>query len=192
MISNQKMPSLLNKLAVYPTLYYGCFLEFIGVRKWYTRIDEFCIIGALPMKRNYLNIIEKENIKGVLTMNEDHELEYSIPALEWARLGIDYKQTAVTDYVGVASLEQIKDSVAFINKHRDLKQTVYVHCKAGRYRSGLITACYLIHSRQFTPEKAREYLEKVRPHVILNRKRQVMAMQEYYNYLYNGNNNKKK
>lgn len=177
------MPSL-SKLFVSPSLYYGCLLEKIGVRQWYTRIDEFVILGALPMKRNYKEIIQAENIKAVLTMNEDHELEYGIPAQEWKRLGIDFKQSPVTDYIGVASLEQIKDNIEFIKKHQDLNQTVYIHCKAGRYRSALMTGCYLIYQNKFTPEMARDHLQKVRSHVILDKKRQMTAMQQYYNYLY--------
>lgn len=184
------MPSFLSKLAVYPTLYFGCFLEFIGVRQWYTRIDEHCVLGALPMERNYRRIVKAENIKAVLTMNEDHELKYSVPADEWKRLDIEYKQVPVIDYIGVASLDQIKDSVDFINKHRELNQTVYVHCKAGRYRSALITACYLIHKDKLTPEMAKERLETVRSHVILDRKRQMTAMQQYYDFLYKNNNRK--
>jgi atypical dual specificity phosphatase len=184
------MPAFFNKLAVYPTLYFGCFLEFIGVRKWYTRIDEHCVLGALPMKRNYKQIIAAENIKAVLTMNEDHELKYSVAVEEWQRLDIEFKQVPVTDYIGVASLDQIREGVDFINKHRDLNQTVYVHCKAGRYRSALITACYLIKKHQFTPEMAKDKLESVRSHVILDRKRQMMAMQQYYDFLYKNNNEK--
>ena len=182
------MPSILNKIAVYPTLYFGCFLEQIGVRQWYTRIDEHLVLGALPMERNYKKIIESENIKAVLTMNEDHELEYSIPAMEWKRLGVDFKQTPVTDYIGVATLEQIKDSIAFIKHHQDQDHTVYVHCKAGRYRSALMTACYLIHKNKFTPEEARDHLKKLRSHVILDKKRQMSAMEQYYNYLYKNKN----
>jgi len=142
------------------------------------------------MKRNYKQIIAAENIKAVLTMNEDHELKYSVAVEEWQRLDIEFKQVPVTDYIGVASLDQIREGVDFINKHRDLNQTVYVHCKAGRYRSALITACYLIKKHQFTPEMAKDKLESVRSHVILDRKRQMMAMQQYYDFLYKNNNEK--
>ena len=178
------MEMFIRKVSMYPSLYYGFFLEFIGVRKWYTRIDKFCVLGALPMQHNYQQIIEQENIKAILTMNEDHELAYGIHAEEWKRLGVDYKQTAVSDYTGVASLEQIRDSIAFINKHRSMNQNVYIHCKAGRYRSALVTACYLIHHYQMTPEEARDRLKSLRSIVILDKKRQMMAMNEYYDHLY--------
>jgi len=142
------------------------------------------VLGALPMQRNYQKIIEQENIKAVLTMNEDHELVYGIHPMEWKKLGIDYKQTAVTDYTGVASLEQIKESIGYINKYRGKNQTVYVHCKAGRYRSALITGCYLIHHYKMTPEQARDRLKELRPIVILDKKRQMMALNEYYDHLH--------
>ena len=139
----------MDKLAVYPTLAYAIMLEYLGIRKWYTRIDQHVILGALPMKHNYKKIVSDENIKAVLTMNESHELEYSISRNEWLQMGIDYKQIAVKDYVGVASLDQIKRAVDFINKHKALDDsgTVYVHCKAGRYRSALIVGCYLINNK---------------------------------------------
>lgn len=178
------MPTILHKLSVYPTLYFGCFLEYIGIRKWYTRIDDFTVLGALPMKRNYKEIIAAENIKGVISMNEDHELAYSITKEKWTEQGVDFKQVPVLDYIGTADLEQIKTSVEFINSYREKNQSVYIHCKAGRYRSALIAACYLINNEKFTPEQARDHLKTLRPIVILDKKRQMLAMQGYFNYLY--------
>lgn len=174
---------MLNKIVLYPTIIYGCTLEYLGIRKWYTRVDEFCILGALPMKRNYQQIIKAENVKAVLTLNEDHELEYSIPKSEWLNLGIDYLQVQIRDYVGVASLDQIKTCVEFINKHRNQNQTVYVHCKAGRYRSALIVACYLIQTKQMKPQEAIAFLKSIRPHVILTSRRELDAITNYYNHL---------
>jgi atypical dual specificity phosphatase len=180
--------SFLNKIVLLPTIGYGVFLEFIGVRTWYTRIDEHCILGAMPMRHNYLKIVEKENVKAILTLNEDHELEYSLTKAEWAELNVDHMQIAVEDYVGVANLEQIKKGIDFIYKHKEMNNTVYVHCKAGRYRSALMVACYLIRAKQMQPQEAIDYLKKVRPIVILDRKRQFNAMNLYYNHL---NSNKK-
>ena len=102
-------------------------MEYCGMRTWYTRIDEHCILGALPMERNYKQIIAKENIKAVLTLNEDHELYYSIPKSEWLNNGVNYLQVPIKDYVGVANLEQIKESVEFIKMHKEKNECVYVH-----------------------------------------------------------------
>ena len=176
--------SLINKIAVYPTILYSMFYEYLGLRKWYTRIDEHCILGAIPMRRNFQQIIEQEKVKAVLTLNEDHELDYSVSKLDWERANIELKQVPVVDYVGVANMEQINASVEFIMKHRALNQTVYVHCKAGRYRSALIVTCYLIKSHKMTPSTAAAFIKKLRPHVMLDKKRQLNAMHEYYKNLY--------
>ncbi|CAF0879025.1 unnamed protein product [Brachionus calyciflorus] len=175
--------SLFHKLAFYPTVLYGVTLEYLGFRKWYTRIDEHCVLGALPMKRNYKEIIQKENIKAVLTLNQDHELELSIPQKEWMNEGVDFLQVSVEDYTGVANLEQIEKSLTFITKHKNMNQCVYVHCKAGRYRSALIVACYLIHHKNMSPQEAIEHLKMLRPIVILEKKRQLDALDEYFKYL---------
>lgn len=175
--------SIFNKLVLYPSIVYGVAMEYCGMRQWYTRIDGCVLLGALPMERNYKQIIENEKVKAVLTLNEDHELYYSIPKQEWNRHGIEYLQVPIKDYVGVADLDQIKKSVEFIKKYKDQNECVYVHCKAGRYRSALIVACYLINTKQMKPSEAISFLVALRPHVILNVKRQLNALHSYYDHL---------
>lgn len=179
------MIDIASKLAVYPSLIYAQMLELLGFRQWYTRIDKHVVLGALPLRRNYKQIISKENIQAILTLNQSHELEYSISKSEWISMGVDYKQIEIEDYIGVASLEQIKEAIEFINRHKGQEKSVYVHCKAGRYRSALIVGCYLINSCKFTPEQASEHLKLLRSFVIMDKPRQLNAMREYYNYLYN-------
>lgn len=178
------MIDLASKLVVYPTLMYAQILEFFGLRQWYTRIDKHVVLGALPLRRNYKKILSDEDVKAILTLNQAHELDFSISKTEWARMNVDFKQIEIKDYVGVATLEQIKEAIEFINKHKCLDQTVYVHCKAGRYRSALIVGCYLINANRFTPEQASEHLKKLRSFVIMDKPRQLNAMREYYSYLY--------
>jgi atypical dual specificity phosphatase len=178
------MVSLIGKLVVYPSLYYGMTLEYLGLRTWYTRIDEHCVLGALPMKHNYQEIVEKENIKAVLTMNEDHELVYSISKPQWKELNVSYMQMAIADFVGVPNLEQIKQCMEFIDTHKKKNECVYVHCKAGRYRSATIVACYLIKERKMLPYEVINHLKQLRPSVVLDRPRQLNAMNNYYDHLY--------
>ena len=178
------LTATLAKLAVVPTIYYGSMLELIGLRQWYTRIDDHCLLGALPMKRNYLQIVRDENIKAVLTMNQDHELVHSISKAEWQSIGVEQMQIAVEDYVGVADTSQLEKAVSFIEHHKSRNQCVYVHCKAGRYRSALVVACYLIKDRGMRPEQAVELLKQIRPCVILEKKRQFDAMNMFYNRVF--------
>lgn len=179
------MIDIASRLVVYPTIVYFQVLEFLGIRKWYTRIDKHVILGALPLKKNYQQILNDEKIHAVLTLNQDHELHYSISREDWINVGVDHKQIAIKDYIGVANLEQIIEAIDFINKHKTLDQCVYVHCKAGRYRSALIVGCYLINSRKYTPDQASQHLKMLRSFVILDKPRQFNALQAYYNHLYN-------
>jgi atypical dual specificity phosphatase len=66
--------ALYQKILFYPSLAYGIALEYVGLRKWYTRIDDHCILGALPLRSNYETIIKTENVKAILTLNQEHEL----------------------------------------------------------------------------------------------------------------------
>lgn len=104
-------------------------------------------------------------------------------------MGIDFKQIKVRDYIGVASLDQIKEGVDFILKHKSLNQSVYVHCKAGRYRSALMVACYLCHEKKMKPEEATQFLKNIRPIVVLENKRQMTALHAFYNHVNMKNNN---
>jgi atypical dual specificity phosphatase len=178
------MISALHKLSAYPTLMYNVFLEYVGLKQWYTRIDDHCVLGAMPMQRNYKHIIEKENIKAILTLNKDHELELSIPKSEWKSLNIDFLQIGIEDYIGLPELSQIQTGVSFIKKHRDQNQTVYVHCKAGRYRSAFFVACYLINTRKMKPKEAIEFIKELRPNVILHRESQLIALEAYYTHIF--------
>lgn len=42
--------SLMNKLAFYPTLFYNVVMTKLSSRRWYDRIDETVLLGALPFR----------------------------------------------------------------------------------------------------------------------------------------------
>lgn len=83
------------RVSFYPTLFYNVMMEKVTARRWYDRIDEHTILGALPFRsmapqvsedwiglseirvfivKFEFQLIEKENVKGVVSMNEDYEL----------------------------------------------------------------------------------------------------------------------
>lgn len=84
-----------------PTLVYNVVLEKVTARRWYDRIDNSIILGALPFRNmadsvswrsltrptDLLNtnplasvclfqLVQNENLKGVVSMNEDYELKF--------------------------------------------------------------------------------------------------------------------
>lgn len=41
---------MLARVSFYPTLFYNVMMEKVTARKWYDRIDENMILGALPFR----------------------------------------------------------------------------------------------------------------------------------------------
>jgi atypical dual specificity phosphatase len=62
------------RFTFYPTLFYNVVMEKISSRRWFDRIDENVILGALPFPSLTRQLVEEENVKAVISMNEDYEL----------------------------------------------------------------------------------------------------------------------
>ncbi|XP_011051626.1 PREDICTED: phosphatidylglycerophosphatase and protein-tyrosine phosphatase 1 isoform X2 [Acromyrmex echinatior] len=184
------------RVTFYPTLFYNVVMEKITTRNWYDRIDETVILGALPFRRTAKQLIDDENIKAVVSMNEDYELSLlSNAEKEWRRYNVEFLQLSTTDIFQAPSQEKLQDGVNFINKFRNVSDkklnnaninnnpnqhgTVYVHCKAGRTRSATLVACYLITKNNWTPEEAVDYMRTKRPHVLLHTA-QWSALKQFY------------
>ncbi|KAJ8873447.1 hypothetical protein PR048_024264 [Dryococelus australis] len=67
---------MLARVSFYPTLLYNVVMERISRRRWYDRIDETVILGALPFRYMTNKLIRDENVKAVVSMNEDYELKF--------------------------------------------------------------------------------------------------------------------
>jgi len=137
--------SFLQRSFFYPSLLYNVVVEKLTSRLRYNRIDEFVVLGGLPFTSLKSHLIDNENVRGIITLNEDFELENFVPTeQEWKCSGVDYLQLPTVDFTASPSQQHIHEAVSFINKHRSNGQTVYVHCKAGRTRSATIVACYMM------------------------------------------------
>ena len=150
---------------------------------WWNRIDSHVILGALPFRGDHAkNIIEKENIKAVVSMNEDYELAlFSNQEPEWKALGVDFLQLATTDIFEAPTQEKLIKGVGFINQVSESHphSSVYVHCKAGRTRSATLVACYLIEKYGMSPEEAVSLMIEKRSHVLL-RSKQWEALRDFH------------
>ncbi|XP_012137636.1 protein tyrosine phosphatase, mitochondrial 1 [Megachile rotundata] len=172
------------RVTFYPTLLYNVFMEKVSSRNWYDRIDEVVILGALPFRSMTKQLITEENVKGVVSMNEDYELRiFSNTEKEWQMHNVEFLQLSTTDIFQSPSQEKLEDGVNFINKFRNIPvelnksntdnktyphESVYVHCKAGRTRSATLVGCYLMMKNQWTPEEAVAYMKQKRPHILLH------------------------
>ncbi|XP_005987012.1 phosphatidylglycerophosphatase and protein-tyrosine phosphatase 1 [Latimeria chalumnae] len=174
------MAWLTARVLFYPTLVYNMVLEKVSWRRWYDRIDETLILGALPFRSMTKELVEKENVRGVITMNEEYETRFFCnSAEEWQAAGVEQLHLSTVDLTGVPSLENLRKGVDFLLKHREKGNGVYVHCKAGRSRSATMAAAYLIELRSWTPREACEFLASIRPHILV-RHRQQEVLQEFH------------
>lgn len=134
------------RVTFYPTLFYNMFMERVSSRRWYDRIDDHIILGALPFRSMGEDLVKKENVTAVVSMNEDYELWFSNNEERWAKLGVKFLQLATTDIFESPDQGKLQRGVGFINQI--VPGTVYVHCKAGRTRSATLVGCYLMMVRQ--------------------------------------------
>lgn len=167
------MGRLFARLTFVPTLAFNLFMERASSRRWFDRIDNRVILGALPFRSMTKQLVEGEGVRGVVSMNEDYELKWlSNMKQEWATAGVNFLQLSTTDIFEAPCQEKLQQGVEFIRGFDRSNQEglVYVHCKAGRTRSATLVACYLMAKNQWTPEKALAHIQERRAHIWLGPK----------------------
>ncbi|XP_010880800.1 phosphatidylglycerophosphatase and protein-tyrosine phosphatase 1 [Esox lucius] len=174
------MSGTLARLLFYPTLAYNVVMEKVSSRRWFNRVDQTVILGALPFKTMTVELVQTENVRGVITMNEEYETKYFCNSTEeWKAAGVEQLQLSTVDLTGVPSLENLHRGVEFALGHREKGSSVYVHCKAGRCRSATLAAAYLIRIHCWSPEEACQMLASIRPHIIV-RSAQLEMLRRYH------------
>jgi len=154
------------RIVYYPTLLYG-ILRQTENRHWYDRIDEKVILGALPVHKIANEIVQKENVCGVVTLNEEYETRYICPTpKEWSAMNVKQLRIPTVDFNNAPTLEQIDKSLTFIDQIEHGK-SVYVHCKAGRSRSSVVVLCYVIQKYGLDVNSAIDMVRTKRPHIVL-------------------------
>ncbi|XP_048953018.1 phosphatidylglycerophosphatase and protein-tyrosine phosphatase 1 isoform X2 [Canis lupus dingo] len=138
----------LARVLFYPTLLYTLFRGKVpgrAHRDWYHRIDPTVLLGALPLRNMTRRLVQDENVRGVITMNEEYETRFLCnSSKEWKKVGVEQLRLSTVDMTGVPTLANLQKGVQFALKYQSLGQSVYVHCKAGRSRSATMVAAYLI------------------------------------------------
>jgi len=143
-----------------PTLGWNVFLgRMLKVRRWWDRIDEHVLIGALPFPSD-VRRLHRVGVRGVVNTCE----EYAGPSRLYANLGISQLRVRTIDFTA-PSLDCVERAVEFIESHATRGESVYVHCKAGRARSATVVLCWLMKRHGITPQEGQRLLLDRRPHV---------------------------
>ncbi|XP_069077714.1 phosphatidylglycerophosphatase and protein-tyrosine phosphatase 1 isoform X3 [Pleurodeles waltl] len=156
------MASAVARIAFLPSLLYNVLLEKASLRRWYDRIDQTVVLGALPFRGVSRRLVETENVRGVITMNEEYETRLFCYTAE----------------------EHLQKGVKFALKHQELGHSVYIHCKAGRSRSATMAAAYLIQVHNWSPHEAKEYIKNIRPQTLIRRS-QFEALEQFHAWVRN-------
>ncbi|CAO2819509.1 unnamed protein product [Amaranthus hypochondriacus] len=171
------------RILFYPTLFYNVVRnKFQSEFRWWDRIGQFVLLGAVPFPSDVLQLKEL-GVHGVVTLNEPYET--LVPTSLYHAHGIYHLVLPTRDYLFAPSMNDISQAVDFIHRNACRGWTTYVHCKAGRGRSTTIVVCYLVQHKQMTPEDAYSYVRSIRPRVLLAQS-QWQAVKDYYHYKVKG------
>lgn len=155
------MHPLISKLLFVPTFAWNYALgRVFRARHWWDRVDEFVLLGAMPMRRDVKPLYDL-GVRGVINMCK----EYAGPTDLYQTLGIRQLWLPTVDF-NPPTLEDVSEGVEFLQEMVLSKQSVYVHCKAGRARSATIVICWLVKYRSMSLDEAQDHLIRSRPHVL--------------------------
>jgi protein-tyrosine phosphatase len=125
-------------------------LNTITERHFYNHIIYNIYLGSLPLNDHddMQNIMIKNNINVVISINEEFELKKSLlfnPITEeqYKNNNIIFYRFDSPDFMKVDQL--LVDQICkIINKHDKLNHNIYIHCKSGIGRSPTVLYHYLI------------------------------------------------
>ncbi|CAB3404732.1 unnamed protein product [Caenorhabditis bovis] len=178
---------MLSSLVFYPSLGYNLLRNYVQPQKWtwYNRVDDTLLIGALPFKSMKDELVNKENVGGVVCCTEEFELKAAFQGMQeedWKKEGVEFFAIPMKDFTGTAARPQIHEAVLFMEGIAAKGKSVYVHCKAGRTRSATVATCYLMKSRNWMSNVAWEFLKDKRHQVVL-RNAHWRTVNEYRRFL---------
>ncbi|KAI3387539.1 hypothetical protein SNEBB_006226 [Seison nebaliae] len=194
-----------------PTLWYNKITNHIYGRQWFNEIDRHTILGALPHESHVRQLTQKHRTKGIVSLVQEFEYKAHLTCpIEDLRnvYNLQVLRIPVKDYTGLPTIPECIQAVSFIFAICDIKygevlrdktpitstfmslgrhtSTVYIHCKAGRYRSATIELCYILaRYRGLTLQTAKEYIRAHRSHVIFypSSSAQDALFREFYTFL---------
>lgn len=174
---------LFQRIAFIPSLSYNFIRTRLTGRKWFSRIDDTVILGALPFHSLVDELVHVEGVTAVVSLNQDFELRFCADGMYWRCLGVEFLQLPTKDIFAAPDGDKLREGVLFIMNHLQRRDTphstVYVHCKAGRTRSATLVGCYLMQRHGYTPYECVKVMQAERSQILLEEV-QMAALHEYY------------
>ncbi|EAL71055.1 phosphatidylinositol phosphatase [Dictyostelium discoideum AX4] len=160
-------------------------LQIAGLRgPFISQLDDNVYLGAMPMGSDVTLLFYKYKINSIVNLCD----EYQGPTQHYTQYGMQQLYVPVVDHFE-PDVEIIEKSIQFILKQIELGNRVYIHCKAGRGRSGAIAICWIAYSRRVSLEVAQKILLEKRKIVRKQLYKQKNVNQYYSSYCLNSNIN---
>ena len=140
---------------------------------WFTKITEHLWLGGAPTYERDYEFVRDSGIGAVLDMRYEREADLDF----YQKHDINYKKVKVLD-VGVPTVEQTQDAVAFVRENVEEGRPVLIHCAKGRGRSGIILMAYLMRYHNMTFEDARAWV-KAKRSLLKQEKRHKIAAESW-------------
>jgi atypical dual specificity phosphatase len=132
--------------------------------------------SGLPVAKEEFDWLLEHGVKSIVTVRES-----ALPPVWTDKIG--YMHLQVDDY-GAPELEEIDRAVDFIDNEINGGRPVMVHCAAGKGRTGVILASYLVKKEGLGARESIDRIRSMRPGSIQS-EAQEWAIEMYEKYLKN-------
>lgn len=142
-------------------------------------------------------IAQKENLAAVLSVNAPgpisdkgerglYGLMHPATAKDWHDCNVKkYAEIDIADHHAL-ELDQLDAAADFIHSivmRAGTHNNIYVHCKAGKGRSAMAVAAYIIKYGKLNPDQALDIIRSCRPGVTLGKPQKMAQLRKYHRAL---------
>ncbi len=137
--------------------------------------------SGLPSSYDHLLWLIKNNVKTIVTVREIPLPDAWIKKVNSMNLVIDCFFLKTDDY-DAPSINELYDTMGYIDNQINNDKPVVVHCAAGKGRTGTVLAAYLIKKDKLHVEDAVKKIRTLRPGSIQSKK-QELALKAFHDYI---------